>query len=145
MKLLLNQSAAHTQTELGGVADALKATLAGLLAGERRQDSATESYLAVRQECRGTIISATSAVTIGGGVASDTHLMGVIFTVALTGTCVIAGFVDGTGAAKSLTFPAATPAGQYDFKGLVNEGGALTVTCSNASDDDDVIILWSPA
>lgn len=116
-----------------------------LLAGERRQDSTTESYLNVRQGCRGTIISATTAVTIGGGVAGDTHLMGVLFTVALTGTCVITGFVDGTGAAKSLTFPAATTAGHWDFKGLLNEGGPLTVTCSNASDDDDVIILWSPA
>ena len=145
MKLLLNQSAAHTQTELGGVADALKATLGGLLAGERRQDSATESYVAVRQECKGTIISATTAVTIGGGVANDTHLMGVMFMVALTGTCVITGFVDGTGAAKSLTFPAATPAGHWDFKGLLNEGGALTVTCSNAAEDDDVLILWRPA
>lgn len=124
---------------------ALDVGLRNMIAGERLVDQPTKSYQAVAQECEGTIISTTSSVTIGGGVANDTRLMGVIFTVALTGSCVITGFVDSTGAAKSITFPAATAAGQYDFKGLLNKAGALTVTCSNAGDDDDVLILWRPA
>jgi hypothetical protein len=122
-----------------------RVTQGTLGAGERRTDSATESYQVVRQEANLTIVSTTSAVTIGGGVANDTHLMGVQFMVALTGTCVITGFADETGAAKSLTFPAAAPAGFYNFFGAKNAAGALTVTCSNAAEDDDVAIFWRPA
>lgn len=122
-----------------------RTSLGTSLAGERLQDSATNSYLATRQVCRGVTISTTSAVTIGGGVANDTHLMGVVITKALTGTCVITGFVDNTGVAKSITFPAATAAASFDYKGMINEAGAVTVTCSNASDDDLVTILWMPA
>lgn len=143
MKLLLQQSDG-TITELGGIADALKATLAGLIAGERRQDSSTESYLAVRQVANASIISKTTAVTIGGGVASDTHLMGLMIHTALTGTCVITGFADSDGTAQTYTLPAAS-VGYKDFLGAINSAAALTITCSNAADDNLVMVLWRPA
>ena len=101
----------------GGVGDRAKTstTLDSTLAGERLQESATSSYLAVRNEANVSIISKTTAVTIGGGVANDTHLLGLHITAALTGTCVITGFADSDGAAQSYTLPAATTAGYKDF------------------------------
>jgi hypothetical protein len=114
------------------------------IAGERLQDQASKSYIAVRNEANATVISTTSAVTIGGGVANDTHLLGIQIVKALTGTCVVSGFADGTGTAKSFTIPAAS-VGHFPFYAALNAAGALTVTCSNASDDDLVIVLWRPA
>lgn len=119
-------------------------TLATALAGERLQSSSTNSYLAVRQECNASIISKTTAVTIGGGVASDTHLMGLLIHTALTGTCAITGFADSDGAAQTYTLPAGS-VGYKDFLGAFNSAGALTITCSNASDDNLVMVLWRPA
>jgi len=58
--------------------EACRSTLATTLAGERNASSATDSYVAVRQEANASIISKTTAVTIGGGVANDTHLYGAI-------------------------------------------------------------------
>lgn len=113
------------------------------LAGERRSDSATLSYVAVRQEANLTIISKATAVTIGGGVAGDTHLMGLLINTALTGTCVITGFADSDGAAQSYTLPAAS-VGFKDFMGAINSAGALTITCSNVGDDNLVAVLWRP-
>ena len=113
------------------------------LAGERRQDSATDSYVAVRQEANASIISKTTAVTIGGGVANDTHLMGLMIHTALTGTCAITGFADSDGAAQTYTLPAGS-VGYKDFLGAINSAGALTITCSNASDDNLVMVLWRP-
>jgi hypothetical protein len=115
----------------------------GLMAGERNPLSATLSYLVVRQECNLAVISKTTAVTIGGGVAGDTHLMGLLITTALTGTCVIAGFADSDGTAQSITLPAGS-VGFRDFLGAINSAGALTVTCSNAADDNLVSVLWRP-
>lgn len=131
----------------GGVGDRAKTstTLDALIAGERLQDSATKSYLAIRNEADVAIISKTTAVTIGGGSANDTHLLGVLITTALTGTCVITGFADSDGAAQSYTLPAATTAGFKDFLGAKNSAGALTFTCSNASDDNLVMVFWRPA
>lgn len=117
----------------------------GAIAGERLASSATNSYLAVRTIAKCSIISKTTAVTIGGGVANDTHLIAIVITKALTGTCVVTGFNDSDGAAKSLTFPASTAAQRVEFYGALNEAGALTVTCSNAGEDDNVAILWMPA
>ena len=124
--------------------NANKVTLATTLAGERRIESATESYLAVRQEANASIISKTTAVTIGGGVASDTHLMGLMIHTALTGTCAITGFADSDGVAQTYTLPAGS-VGYKDFLGAINSAGALTITCSNASDDNLVMVLWRPA
>jgi hypothetical protein len=114
------------------------------LAGERLNDQASKSYLAVRQEANASIISKTTAVTIGGGVASDTHLMGLMIHTALTGTCAITGFADSDGVAQTYTLPAGS-VGYKDFLGAINSAGALTITCSNASDDNLVMVLWRPA
>ncbi len=116
-----------------------------IIAGARNPSSTTTSYLVIREECNLSVISKQTAVTIGGGVANDTHLMGLQITAALTGTCVIAGFADSDDAATSITLPAATPAGFIDFKGAINAAGALTVTASNAGDDDLISVLWRPA
>ncbi len=124
--------------------NANKVTLATTLAGERNASSATNSYLAVRQEANASIISKTTAVTIGGGVANDTHLMGLMIHTALTGTCAITGFADSDGAAQTYTLPAGS-VGYKDFLGAINSAGALTITCSNASDDNLVMVLWRPA
>ena len=78
------------------------------------------------------------------GVANDTYLKRVIVLAALTGTCVIAGFADSDGAAQSFTIPAAF-VGERNFGGAKNSAGALTVTCSNASDDNLVLVEWWPA
>jgi len=115
------------------------------LAGERLLSQPTKSYTAVRVEAKVAIISKTTAVTIGGGAANDTHLIAILITKALTGTCVVTGFADSDGTAKSLTFPAATPAQRVEFYGALNAAGALTVTCSNVGEDDNVAVLWMPA
>ena len=124
--------------------NANKVTLATSIAGERLQDQATKSYLEVRQAANASIISKNSAVTIGGGVANDTHLMGLLIHTALTGTCAITGFADSDGAAQTYTLPAGS-VGYKDFLGAINSAGALTITCSNASDDNLVMVLWRPA
>ncbi len=129
-----------------GVLDAnsnVGTTLATTLAGERNASSATDSYVAVRQEANASIISKTTAVTIGGGVANDTHLMGLMIHTALTGTCAITGFADSDGAAQTYTLPAGS-VGYKDFLGAINSAGALTITCSSASDDNLVMVLWRP-
>ena len=118
--------------------------LNNVIAGERNISSATDSYVAVRQEANASIISKTTAVTIGGGAASDTHLMGLMIHTALTGTCAITGFADSDGAAQTYTLPAGL-VGYKDFLGAINSAGALTITCSNASDDNLVMVLWRPA
>jgi len=129
-----------------GVLDAnsnVGTTLATTLAGERNVSSATDSYVAVRQEANAAIISKTTAVTIGGGVANDTHLMGLLIHTALTGTCAITGFADSDGIAQTYTLPVGS-VGYKDFLGAINSAGALTITCSNASDDNLVMVLWRP-
>ncbi len=130
--------------EIGSSVRRTPVFLPDALAGERLQDQASSSYLAVRQEANASIISKTTAVTIGGGAPSDTHLMGLLIHTALTGTCVITGFADSDGTAQSYTLPAGS-VGYKDFLGALNSAGALTVTCSNASDDNLVMVLWRPA
>lgn len=117
--------------------------LGSLIAGERNTSSATNGYLVVRNETNLSVISKTSAVTIGAGAANDTHLIGIRILAALTGTCVIAGFADSDGTAQSITIPAAS-VGDFDFRGAINSAGALTVTCSTAADDNLVCVMWRP-
>lgn len=100
------------------------------------------NYTPVLYECDAAVISKTTAVTIGGGAAFDTALVGIAINAALTGSCVITGFADSDGTAQSITYPAATPAGFINFAGAVNSAGALTVTCSTAGDDNKVVILY---
>jgi hypothetical protein len=99
------------------------------------------NYTPAVPECDAAVISKTTAVTISAD-ANSAILLGLQISAALTGTCVIAGFADSDGTAQSITLPAATPAGFKDFCGAVNAAGSLTVTCSNASDDNLVTVLW---
>ena len=112
-----------------------------LMAGERNPDSLANNYIGARPECNLSVISKTTAVTIGGGAANDTRLIGLFITAALTGTCVIAGFADSDGAAQSITLPVGS-VGFKDFGGALNSAGALTITCSTAGDDNFVSALW---
>ncbi len=120
---------------------ALHVTEQGNITGLRNPSSATAAYLPVRQECNLSIISKTTAVTIGAGAANDTHLMGILIHTALTGTCAITGFADSDGTAQTYTLPAGS-VGFKDFLGAINSAGALTITCSNAGDDNLVAVLW---
>jgi hypothetical protein len=70
--------------------------------------------------------------------------MGLLIHTALTGTCAITGFADSDGTAQTYTLPAGS-VGYKDFLGALNSAGALTITCSNASDDNLVMVLWRPA
>ena len=115
----------------------------GNIAGLRNPSSSTNAYLPVRQECNLSIISKTTAVTIGAGAANDTHLMGIYIHTALTGTLAIAGFADSDGAAQTFTIPAGA-VGAFDFKGTINAAGALTMTASNAGDDNKIAVFWRP-
>lgn len=115
----------------------------GNITGLRNPSSETNAYLPVRQECNLSIISKTTAVTIGGGAANDTHLMGIYIHTALTGTLAITGFADSDAAAQTFTIPAGA-VGEFDFKGAINSAGALTMTASNAGDDNKVAVLWRP-
>lgn len=124
--------------------NALDTTLNTLIACERLQDQASKGHCVIVDAANLAVISKTSAVTIGGGVANDTYLKRVIVLAALTGTCVIAGFADSDGAAQSFTIPAAF-VGERNFGGAKNSAGALTVTCSNAADDNLVLVEWWPA
>lgn len=133
-----------TEYNFGGGDSYLAVSLKTLIAGERNQSSSTNSYLDVRSPSNVSIISKTTAVTIGGGAANDTLLYGLMFTNAMTGTCVITGFADSDGAAQSITFPIGT-VGYRDFHGAINSAGALTITCSTAGDDNFCVALWKAA
>lgn len=124
--------------------EACRSTQATLLAGERIATSATKSYMAVRNEANVSIVSKTSAVTIGGGVANDTHLLGLQIATALTGSCALTGFADSDGTAQTYTI-ATGATGLKDFFAALNTAGALTITCYHASDDNLVMVLWRPA
>lgn len=136
-----NTTVSGTPVDVKSTGNALWATLASLIAGEANTASSTASYLRVQNKCNMSIISKTTAVTIGGGASGDTMLLGLMIHTALTGTCAITGFADSDGAAQTYTLPAAS-VGFKDFKGAVNSAGALTITCSNASDDNLVAVLW---
>jgi len=115
----------------------------GNIAGLRNPSSPTNAYIPVRQECNLSIISKTTAVTIGAGAANDTHLMGLYIHTALTGTLAITGFADSDDTAQTFTIPAGA-VGEFDFKGAINSAGALTMTASNAADDNKIAVLWRP-
>lgn len=133
-----------TGTTIDSNHNALDTTLNTLIACERLQDQASKGHCVIVDAANLAVISKTSAVTIGGGVANDTYLKRVIVLAALTGTCVFTGFADSDGVAQSFTIPA-TFVGERNFGGAKNSAGALTVTCSNASDDNLVLVEWWPA
>jgi len=117
----------------------VKQTLATAL--DKTNDSVTNYPVARNLR----VVSKTTAVTIGGGAANDTVLVGLVITAALTGTCAVTGFADSDGTAQTITLPAATTAGFKDFGNCLNSAGALTVTCSNASDDNLVSVIYRAA
>lgn len=104
-------------------------------------DKTNDSITAYPKGINLSVISKTTAVTIGGGVANDTKLFAIRILAALTGTCAITGFADSDGTAQTITIPAAS-VGEFRFHGAKNSAGALTVTCSNAGDDNLVCVLW---
>lgn len=132
-----------TFQKLGGIGPAARTVLDSLLACERLQDQASKGHCVIVDATHLTIISTTSAVTIGGGVANDTYLKRIGTTAATAGACVVTGFADSTGAAKSLTFPLGFTG--KEFGAARNSAGALTITCSDAGDDDKVYVEWWPA
>lgn len=123
--------------------NACRTTEATTLAGERNPTSSTDSYVVTRQEATATIITGTTAVTLGGGVAGDTHPMLLHIHTALTGTCVIDGFRDPGGSADTYILPVGT-IGSIPLLGAINSAGALVITCSNAGDNKKVLALWRP-
>lgn len=114
-----------------------------LLACERLQDSAAKGHCVIVDAANMTVISTTSAVTIGGGVAGDTYLKRIKVLTTLNTACVVTGFSDNAGAAQSFTIPLAVA--EHNFGGAKNTAGALTITCSNALDDNQVLVEWWPA
>lgn len=142
---LLRQSDG-TDVRQGGVGDRAKTStsLDTLIACERLQDQASKGHCVIVDAANLSVISKTTAATIGGGVANDTYLKRVIVLAALTGTCVFTGFADSDGTAQSFTIPAAF-VGERNFGGAKNSAGALTVTCSNVADDNLMLVEWWPA
>jgi hypothetical protein len=135
-------SAGRPLTRLAVIGSAVVAVDNGASStGTLRVAVASDSKGANNPKSNATIISTTSAVAIGTAAANAIRLHAIHIYPALTGTCVVAGFSDGSGA-QSYTFPAAST-GTFQFWGAVNSAGACTVTCSNAADDNKVMILWS--
>jgi len=129
--------------EIGSSVRRTPVFLPDALAGERLQDQASSSYLVVRQEANATIVVGTTAVTIGGGVAGDTHLIAIHIHTALAGTCVIDGFTDPAGSADTYILPIGT-VGHIPMYAAINAAGASVVTCSNAADNKKVLVFWRP-
>lgn len=129
--------------EIGSSVRRTPVFLPDALAGERLQDQASSSYLVVRQEANATIVVGTTAVTIGGGVAGDTHLIAIHVHTALAGTCVIDGFTDQSGSADTYILPVGT-VGHIPMYAAINAAGASAITCSNAADNKKVLVLWRP-
>ena len=118
--------------------EALEAKKTTLASGLNKTDDGVTVYT---KGVNASVISKTTAVTLGGGVANDTKLVGLMITTALTGTCVIAGLADSDGTAQSITLPVGS-VGEKNFYRAKNVAGALTVTCSNVADDNLVVVLW---
>jgi len=124
------------------IAESLQVTLGDIIAGERNNASATNSYLVTRNESNGVMLDdGTSATAVSGGVPA--HFMGVYISTALTGTLTIAGLRTAAGVETSLVIPDATPAGFLDFHDARCET-ALIATKSSASDDDNIVVFWRP-
>lgn len=123
-----------------------------LLAGERQQNSATESYSAVtRFGGRAHRIHATTAVNLSGatigtaGAIGDTFVSAVVITSAAgPPTATLTGFLqDETPAAQTLvlTGAASGPNTVYTFDQMINYAAAASITASVA----DVVHVWHGA
>lgn len=153
------QGQSTTQTTTAGgkpLAEPIKSTSNNLhvaeqgnITGLRNPSSGTNAYLATYRPANVTILDGTSAVTIGGGAANDTHLLGVLIPKnAGPATCTLTGFgkaTSGTGTytAKDIVLTGSTADDRYyDFGGAINNVAALTAT---GSVDEIVVVFWRPA
>lgn len=144
VEVLQNDPSKPATTPISVTSNAMHAADQSHIPGGRNESSLTTDYTINRNEANATVVDIQTAITLGAGAANDTHLMGILVTVALTGTCVITGFNGSAGTAISVTLPAGTVAGYYNFNAARNEAGALTVTASNAADDNDIVLFWRP-
>lgn len=115
---------------------------------EKIYDKRTDDSLHMRTglvECnvKSRVIEGQDAVTIGGGVAGDTELVAIIALTNLTGALNLTGFYkkDAADAAHTISL-SALAGGFYDFHGMLNEAGALTIELPNAADNLDVIVVY---
>ena len=120
------------QTHAAGVPSAA-------IVGERYPDSPTNGYQVVREEPFATVIDVQTTVTIGG--LNTINLFGLFIAKALAGTVVITGFGNLAGTAVSVTLPVGS-VGDFNFHGMLNTVGSLTVTASNVADANNVVVLW---
>lgn len=102
-------------------------------------------YVPIRNRCNSTILQTTgSAVTIGGGAANDTHLIGIHIHTALAGTLTVSGFLDDAGVARGYVYPIGT-VGHIPCYGQQNIAGALRFTLSSGTDAARVKVDWMAA
>ena len=95
--------------------EALEAKKTTLASGLNKTDDGVTVYT---KGVNASVISKTTAVTTGGGVANDTKLVGLMITLPVGSV------------------------GEKNFYRAKNVAGALTVTCSNVADDNLVVVLW---
>lgn len=125
------------------VSGAASVWIDSLLAGELGAGT-SDGMLRTLELCQLSVISKTTACTIGAGGTNDTALIQISVTKALTGTCVITGFADTNGTAQSFSLPIGF-VGERNFHGARNAAGPLTITCSDVADDNLVQVLWAAA
>lgn len=105
--------------------------------------------LAINRTAEATVIDGTTAVTLGGGVANDAVLDGILILANATAvTATIGGLYKrgaaGTEVAQAIVLTGAVATDTlFPFPaGMRNKAGALTIT---ASADEKVVALWNEA
>jgi hypothetical protein len=112
--------------------------------GAENPTSLVQGRLRVANSCNVTVLTSTSAVTIGVATANSARLKGIVIMLNGGGavTATVTGFENELGAAKSLVLTgSATVDTVVDFGGLglINSLASLTVAASVA---DKVLVLW---
>lgn len=126
-------------------AGAAHVTQTTLIAGE----PGSGKTLAINRTAEATIIDGVAAVTLGGGIANDAVLDGILILANATAvTATIGGLYKrdaaGTEVAQALVLTGSTSVDTlFPFPaGMRNKAGALTIT---ASVDEKVVALWNEA
>ena len=126
-------------------AGAAHVAIASKIAGE----PGSGQTLVVNRTAEATIIDGVAAVTLGGGVANDAVLEGILILAnAIAVTATIGGMfkrvAGGVEVAQAFVLTGSTTADTlFPFPaGMRNKAGALTVT---ASVDEKVVALWNEA
>lgn len=128
-------------TPVAALAAADGSTSIAAIAGER--GAIPNDRILTQRRNTPTKLTGIGAVTIGGGVTSDTVLARVIIEKNATAvTATIAGLVNESGVAKTILLTGSTTDDVVRDVDMLNEGGALTVTASVA---DKVTVLWTAA